>query len=189
MTPAMTPSEFVLFQAFVRQSKNYLEFGSGGSTFVAAGLVQHAVISVDSSIDWLDRVRAECEIQGMLRPSLFHVDIGPVGELGFPIDEAFRFQWPSYYQLIWTHVDPTTIDTYLVDGRFRVACFLKIIENANTRALILIHDFTKRHYYHIIYEFAEEIAKTDNLSVFVKKAQVNLERLQYLLDDYAFDAR
>jgi hypothetical protein len=61
MQPRMSAKEIDLFVAFVKNSKNSVEFGTGGSTFVASHWVKNSIISLDSSRDWLDNVLRECE--------------------------------------------------------------------------------------------------------------------------------
>ncbi len=56
----MEASEQALLETFLRSSRRYMEFGSGGSTVLAAGLVAESVVSVDSSTEWIDRVVAAC---------------------------------------------------------------------------------------------------------------------------------
>jgi hypothetical protein len=85
VTPRMSDDECRLFKSILTCSMRYLEFGCGGSTYVAASLVQKAIISIDSSSEWLDKVRQVCELRdGLIRPTLVHVDIGPTIEWGQP---------------------------------------------------------------------------------------------------------
>ena len=60
MTPAMKPSEIGLFSAFCAGAHSYVEFGCGGSTVLAAGLVRGQIKVVDSDPKWLDNVKKAC---------------------------------------------------------------------------------------------------------------------------------
>ena len=57
----MSDDECRLFKSILKCSMRYLEFGSGGSTCLAASLVTESNISIDSSLEWLDKVRQVCE--------------------------------------------------------------------------------------------------------------------------------
>src|SRR3954451_20422082 len=83
MKPRMSPDELALFQAVLKKSSRYLEFGSGGSTFLASSLVKSWVISIDSSQSWLEKVRDACK-SNRVQPELILADIGPIGDWGKP---------------------------------------------------------------------------------------------------------
>jgi hypothetical protein len=185
---AMQNSEGKLFQSFLRCSSNYLEFGCGGSTCVAATLVSRSIISVDSSPDWLSKVSHECRGSGsLIQPDLVHIDIGPTGDWGYPTDSATRDLWPSYHSRVWQNTASTEADMYFVDGRFRVACFMQILLHARHNPIIAIHDFTARKSYQIIKEVAREIAIADDLSVFLRKKDQDGERVRSILETYSYE--
>ncbi len=190
MIPIMSDLELRLFESLCRTSDNYLEFGSGGSTFVAAGLVQTSVTTIDSSVDWLERADEACRVkQCRLTPNLVHIDIGPTREWGFPTDPASRYRWPAYYEAVWTRPNTYDADLFLVDGRFRVASCLRTLLNCRTDALIMIHDFSSRARYHSIKEVAREIARAEDLSVFIRAAGSSGGQILRLLEANRFDPR
>ena len=47
--------------------------------------------------------------------------------MGYPKDEVTKDRWPSYYTDIWNDPILSYADLYMIDGRFRVACFMKIL--------------------------------------------------------------
>ncbi len=78
-------------------------------------------------------------------------------------------------------------DLYLIDGRFRVACFMKTLLNCRPDAMIMVHDFASRSEYSIIKSMAREIAVVEDLSVFCpspgqKKSEIfnTLEKFKYV---------
>ena len=169
---AMQNNEGKLFASFLRCSQNYMEFGCGGGTCMATCLVSGSVISVDSSIEWLDKVSRQCPNSSpgiLIQPDLVHVNIGPTGDWGYPSDPATRELWPNYHSLVWQRAGSSEADMYLVDGRFRVACFMQILLRAKQDAIIAIHDFAARKSYHLIREVAREIAIADDLSIFQRR--------------------
>ncbi len=188
MIPAMTEREIRLFESFLAQSTTYLEFGSGGSTFLATRLVKQRVVSVDSSEKWLADVGAACAAAGhAVTPDLVFEDIGPVGDWGAPTDIASEDLWPNYYSGVWQKRPVDDTDLYLVDGRFRVACFASIVRRCRPDAVILIHDFDSRPHYHPVTTIARRIAGVDDLAVFVPADGRRASAVDALLERFGFD--
>jgi hypothetical protein len=183
---AMLPSERQLLEAFVACSSHYVEFGSGGSTCLAATLVKYSVDSIDSSQLWLERVKAGC-LGAAVVPRLHFVDIGPIGDWGRPTDESARERWPNYSSGVWAEINAAKTDLCLVDGRFRVACFLEALLRCGPSTRVAIHDFQCRPQYHVIRDFAEEIASADNLSVFLRKRSVSDSVLRSAIATWQYD--
>src|SRR5687767_427938 len=120
MQPAMQPNEVACYTSLVHHSRKIVEYGTGGSTILAlsAGV---QLLSVESDADWLNKVKdieivRQAEQQG--RATLIHVNVGPTGDWGFPIDQAHRQAWPNYSAAPWRHWE--NADLVLIDGRFRV---------------------------------------------------------------------
>lgn len=180
MNDTMTSKERLLLESFLRCSDNYLEFGCGASTVIASDLVGTSVTAIDASQAWIDEVAKTCAVQSTkIVPRLLHVDIGPLGDWSYPKDRSKMDQWPAYYERIWEESDTAKCDLFLIDGRFRVACFMKTLLNCRDDSVIMIHDFSDRRQYHIIKEFAKEVATQNNLSAFI----VNKENSQDEIND------
>jgi len=186
--PAMSDVEKELLCSFLRCSSNYLEFGIGGSTVLACSLVKKSVMAVESNPEWLRKVEVYCSnLTTALKPELIHADIGPVVELGYPQNDHLRDHWPRYHDSVWSHKRAIDADLYLIDGRFRVACFIQVLLRARSSAIILIHDFANRPQYHAVREFAREIAATETLSAFQRKVDFEQTRAESCLADHRFD--
>ncbi len=185
MQPRLSPRERDLFQAFAGRSARYLEFGTGGSTVVAAPLVRSWMISVDSSAEWLARVRDACPEAGdKLR--LRHVDIGPTGEWGYPSDPASRPRWSRYHAAVWEMEETMDTDLCFIDGRFRVACFAQAVLHCAPGTIIGIHDFASRSQYQHVHSVGREIAAVDDLAFFVPRTGAH-GRAAQLLENFAED--
>ena len=168
LVPRMSDAELALFASFLRSAVDYLEFGAGGSTCFAARSVRSSVTTVDSSVQWLRDVEQACAGQDCgVKPLTVHVDIGPTGGWGRPADASCQDRWPSYYEQVWERPASSDADLYLVDGRFRVACFMKTLLNCRADAVIMIHDYASRAQYHPIGRVAREVARAEDLSAFV----------------------
>jgi len=184
----MSDNECALFKSVLKCAQSYLEFGSGGSTFVAVALAKESVISIDGSSVWLEKVRQACEFEaGFSRLALVHVDIGPTAEWGYPSDSGTRERWPNYHRDIWARRASSDADVYMVDGRFRVACFVQILLHSRRDALIMIHDFDFRSEYHVVRDVAREIAVADSLSVFRRRDDRNETHMREILAAYEYD--
>jgi hypothetical protein len=183
LKPRMTDKELDLFKTFIGRATNYVEFGAGGSTCVAAPLVKNSIVSVDSSDVWLQKVADVCAAQPTwVQPTLLFVDIGPIGAWGSPTDPGTRDRWPDYHEKVWEIPGTSEADLYMVDGRFRIACFMQSLLHARPGALIAIHDFTSRPAYAVVTEVAEQVASVDTLAVFRKREDQDEVRIRELLE-------
>lgn len=186
MIPRMSAKEFDLFLAFIKNCENYVEFGAGGSTFVASQYVKRSILSLDSSTEWLDLVQKACA-PNPTAPTTIYVNIGTIGQWGYPTDLNTKHLWPRYCENMWAHDDAKRGDLYMIDGRFRVASFASTILNCNKNAIIMFHDFSSRKEYHLIREIAREIATSEDMSAFVPRA--NVETIaNNIFENYKFSA-
>jgi hypothetical protein len=184
----MTAEEVQLLGSFLRCARRYLEFGAGGSTVLAATLVRGTVISVDSSKGWLDKVNGACaDLPTETRPLLHLADIGKTGDYGFPLDNSRRSSWADYHTTVWDLPGSTEADFCLVDGRFRVACFAQAMLRCGENAIVAIHDFAERSKYHVVREFATEMACAANLSIFRRASGFDRAQAEAILARYALE--
>jgi hypothetical protein len=185
----MSPEEKALFDKRVKNSRYYLEFGMGGSTFRVLQKSEAKVYAIDSSTEWISLMREYRQIRNMEkkgRLSLFHVDIGPTRVWGRPINEDHKEKFPDYSSQIFNLIDKNKVDTVLIDGRFRVACALKTILECyqNENLQIIIHDFWNREEYHVVLKYLDSIAKADSLGVFNIKSDIDLNAISQEYDQY-----
>src|SRR5262245_36176531 len=186
----MAPDEWKTFEGFVRCARRYAEFGSGASTVLASALVKDWVIVFDSSQSWLDRVGSACrERKTRLEPILTYVDIGETGEWGFPKDETSRDLWPLYHSSMWSNPRLAEADFYLIDGRFRLACFAQALLHCGDRAFVAFHDYASRPHYHAAAGIGREVARVNDLSIFMHPTALDRKLAQRLIDDHAHDPR
>ncbi|WP_224741727.1 hypothetical protein [Bradyrhizobium sp. 2S1] len=186
MNVAMDGQELTLFKSFVDLSTRYLEFGSGGSTWLACQTRKEWVISIDSSEEWLSNV-GDATKGASTKPLLLHVDIGKLREWGHPADRERESSWPDYHELVWERPESKTADLYFIDGRFRVACFVQCVLHAAPGAFIAIHDFENRPHYHPVRTVAREIARANNMSIFQRPPRIDVDAAQALLQKYRLE--
>lgn len=173
----MTNNEKNLFVDYIKKAKNYLEFGSGGSTFLAVLNSDCIINSVESDKKWIDYITSyQCIRNAVLERLHFeYVNIGEVGAWGIPLDLSLDFT--AYSSSIYQKVKP---DLVFVDGRFRVACILNSILNVDKLTPILVHDYPERTEYHIVEKYLLKVELVDTLCVF--KIKEDIDRDELLLD-------
>src|SRR5690606_34510030 len=76
--PAMSKAEISLLKSYLGKCRNYFEFGTGGSSKLAASMGL-AVNGVESDQQWLEQL--QCDIGPQ---NLKYCDIGPTREWGYP---------------------------------------------------------------------------------------------------------
>jgi hypothetical protein len=115
------------------------------------------------------------------------VDIGPVGDWGWPAERSTRNRWPDYHNRVWIDADAAEADLVMIDGRFRMACFLPAILRGRQDVIIAVHDFSARPAYQAAHRFGREIARCDELSIFARRHDCDLTEARRPLDQTAFD--
>lgn len=179
MKIAMRPAEVALFSALLDSATSYFEYGIGGSTYLASTLVKGSIYGIDSSVEWIDKVRAE--LDDTTDVTLRHVDIGEIGEWGRPVSREAEDRFPDYSRAIH-QADVAAIDFCLVDGRFRVACFLEALRTLDSDAVIAMHDYSSRRRYHVVERFARPIARARDFSAFVRRRDCDMAALGRTLE-------
>lgn len=137
-----------------------LEYGSGGSTFLALRSGAELVMSVESDESWSGRIAAALGAEFPEdRFLVHHADIGPTGSWGRPEGSGAYRRFHLYATGIWDHPGFRHPDVVLIDGRFRVACFLATMIRCTRPVTVLFDDYIDRKYYHWI----EELIPRDEL--------------------------
>jgi len=145
----MPPAEAeVLTEVFTR-SAAILEYGSGGSTILAAEMPDKRISSVESDGAWIAKMRQWfLENPPVSAPLLHYGNIGPTRSWGYPATNASFRRWPGYAQSIWDHPEFSAPDAVLIDGRFRLACLLTVAQRTQKPVTVLVDDYVDRPPYH-----------------------------------------
>ena len=193
--PLMTDNERKLFLDTVKKSKYYLEFGSGGSTFLVLKTTDAKVFSVEGDNNWIEHMRSNdyiYEQELIFRLYFYYVNIGKIKIASYPIDSSRYNEYPNYSSKVFLELDReyiNNIDTVFIDGRFRVACVLNSILNINRNATIIIHDFFNREYYHVLLKYLDCVNQVDTLGIFKIKNDINDDDIIELIKEYQYDLR
>ncbi|WP_371060679.1 hypothetical protein [Rhodosalinus sp. 5P4] len=146
-----------------------LEYGSGGSTVLAAGLPGTRTFSVESDENWAEGLRSYIAAQHPdAAVTVHHADIGPTREWGHP--ERYRkrhvLRYLDYSRSVWKREDFLHPDLILIDGRFRIGCFLTCLANLRRPTRILFDDYENRPRYHVVERYCRPVETVERLAVF-----------------------
>lgn len=160
-------AEAALVREVYARSSAILEYGSGGSTVVAAEAGVADVLSVESDAAWaamMERYFAACPPKGRVR--IHHADIGPTKAWGRPQNERSFRNWPGYALSVWERPDFTAPEVVLIDGRFRLACFLTVLVLTKRDVTVLWDDYSNRPGYHAAERLLRPVSLTGRMARF-----------------------
>lgn len=185
----LTDAEKVLLCKYLETSNKYIEFGAGGSTFLALSNSSADIYSTEADKSWIDYLRSfniirNSEEAGRLK--FYNIYIGKTKKWSYPEDSSCKNYYPEYSSRVFNDV---SADTIFVDGRFRVACVLNSIIHSSNETKILLHDYIDRPYYHIIENYLDIIETADSLAVFKIKDNIDRNELEHLYEEYKYDVR
>ena len=159
-------------QGFVREvytnAKAIIEYGSGGSTRLAAE-VGVPCVAVESDLDWANRLNAALAegYAGSSTSRAIHVDIGPTKAWGYPTDNQKYDQFWRYPMQVWNDPITNSVDTVLIDGRMRKACFAATLINIKRETRVLFDDYAGRRTYHEVEKFAKPTRYVGRMAEFI----------------------
>jgi hypothetical protein len=174
-----------MFKKFARDCCNYSEYGCGKSTFWMSKNTNANITSVDTSKDWVAIV--EKQILNNKNTLVKFIDCGTVKKWGKPIDLSKKDSFIQYAEFLWKQdIKP---DMVLVDGRFRVLCFLISLKHANENTKLIFDDYVDRPHYHIVEKILQPIEFDGRQAYFCvpKKEKLDLEKINLLIEDYKFE--
>jgi hypothetical protein len=194
--PHFDPESTAYFREQLAKARNYLEYGSGGSTVLANQVVTN-LVSVDSDANFLGEVRrklGQCDRRAMAK--LIHVNIGFTEHWGMPVftkpTRRRLRRWEEYARAPWRYF--RTIgqqpDLVLVDGRFRVACVLESLLSLSplSETQILLDDYAGRPYYEIVEQFAD-IELAGRMAILRPRRLLDRIHVRRLVKQYCGDPR
>ena len=72
----------------------------------------------------------------------------------------------------------------MIDGRFRVACFLNSLLNADPNTIILFDDYINRPHYHIVEEFLKPTQSCGRQACFVVPKTLNKDKIKEMYNQF-----
>lgn len=174
-----------VFKREAKKCRVYGEYGCGASTIWMAQNTSVVIYSVDSSKMWLEHVDSKVQSDKLISK---HVDMGELGAWGYPLGYRQRAQFKFYLDFIWTRSQKP--DLVLIDGRFRVACFLTSLKHAETGTYLFFDDYRSRPEYAVVEEFLAPSEYCGRQAIFIvpardeidmSKLEIELERFRYVM--------
>ena len=173
-----------LFKSYLKNCELYFEYGVGASTRWVLENTNSNIIAVDTDKEWIDFVKDEVD---SLRIKLIWVNLGDLTNWGRPNSYKYRHSFIDYVGGVWNLKKQA--DVVLIDGRFRVACFMYSLLHSKTGSLIIFDDYFDRSWYHIVEEIISLYDKCGRQAVFkvpkVYDKNLTLDLLNKFL--YVFD--
>ncbi|SDX98048.1 hypothetical protein [Citreimonas salinaria] len=158
-----------------------LEYGSGGSTVMAAELPGKTVFAVESDKAWAEDMRAWFDANPPAEGTEVHVvwsDIGLTKEWGQPRDDSEWRRWSRYPLGIWRDKGFRQPDVVLVDGRFRVGCALASAFLTQAPLTLLFDDYADRPRYARVEDWLGPPSMIGRMAVFhVEPTPISPDRL------------
>jgi hypothetical protein len=188
--PHMPPVAVEFLRQKMLSSHCYLEYGSGGSTRMAAKLNVPFVFSVESDQKFGKEVRRRVSHETRSKTAFKMVcpNIGPTGPWGYPKGAQDCAKWHLYITQVWQAIwnENLVPDLILIDGRFRAACFLFSLLNSKPGSTIVFDDYRGREErYAVAEQYARPVRTLDRVAVFERPKTINPSALIADLMKYA----
>jgi hypothetical protein len=148
------PRERRFLVKYYEAATTILEYGSGGSTVLAAKLGK-TVFTVESDQDWAERM-AHHVASISDRAGVLWAAGAPTGPWGVPMKPREFRKFSGYALSVWDRPDFVQPDLVLIDGRFRASCLVAVLLRAEKPVTVLFDDYLKRGYYHGVERLARK---------------------------------
>lgn len=142
-----------------------LEYGSGGSTKLAAELGVPC-LAVESDVDWAKALTSHLDALSSetVSAQVMHIDIGTATAWGYPADPS---RWDQYWRYPLQAWEQDRAPSHvLIDGRMRKACFAATLLNIRRETTILFDDYTDRSYYHEVEDILAPVCTIERMAEF-----------------------
>lgn len=173
--PFMEKEGISLLEERLKKIDVFLEYGAGGSTVFAAELGVKNIHSVESDKSFLEAVQKKvASLCPSAKVNPYFVNIGKTGDWGHPTNRESANLWPNYCVAPWQEIlkNNQFPDLILIDGRFRVACFLASLLLAKEGTIILFDDYMDRPQYHIIEKYLKPNKTAGRMGEFIVKSDI-----------------
>ncbi len=174
-------------EAFVRKTyaaaSVILEYGSGGSTWIAAQMPGKLIFSVESDLNWSLDMQAFFNQADLQSPAtMVYVNIGETGKWGRPLDDRHWRDFHNYPLKVWEAPFFRHPDVVLIDGRFRAACLVTVLMRAKKPVKVLFDDYVDRPHYHAVEDLIKPVRTVGRMAEFhVEPGQISGERLTFAI--------
>lgn len=160
-----------LFKNIVTNCTIYGEYGVGKSTKWVINNTSAEIRAVDTSAKWIRRVMNGHSMDRRL--DICHSNLGNVGFMGRPRDYSKRDDFSSYTDYLWKK--DKNPDVVLIDGRFRVCCFLTSLKFGDEGTKIIFDDYVNRPHYHIVEKYIPRSRECGRQALFIVPPKENID--------------
>lgn len=181
----MPANETAMLRKHYAEHDVILEYGSGGSTLLAAGQDHRLVMSVESDRAWSDNMQKVLRRDYPQTNIRMHwEDIGRTGKWGRPVNHKAWRKFHRYPQAVWDMPWFTHPDLILIDGRFRVGCLLTALYRIERPVTILFDDYTtRRHYVEAVEKFVQPVEIAGRMAQFeIQPTAFPVDRMMEITD-------
>lgn len=169
------------FRELACKSTRYVEWGSGESTLFIDRQGVDAFRSVETDPNWTQQVLVAISNP---RGEVIQVDLGPVERWGRPVSYSKADNFGEYFEAPFRgKFNP---DLVLVDGRFRVACFLTALLRCAPGTTIVFDDYVSRPYYHIVETLIQPTSVGNRQAIFECPSDLDTRGVKDLLTKFYF---
>tara|TARA_Y200000002_G_scaffold382817_1_gene401472 strand:+ start:4633 stop:5271 length:639 start_codon:yes stop_codon:yes gene_type:complete len=175
----------LLFKKSIEDIRIYGEYGCGESSTWMLKNTSSLVISVDTSKEWVEKVKTKNK-NYQSRLIINHVDLGKVGNWGRPLRYDKSSNFSDYTDYIWKQTEKPNL--VLVDGRFRVCCFLTSLKFAKPGTKIIFDDYVNRPHYHFVEKYISRSNECGRQCLFVvpSKSKIDMDSLNKDIEAFRF---
>lgn len=172
-----------LFKNIISKNDIYGEYGCGKSTVWVSKNFDINIYSVETSPFWKKKIS---KIIKNKKCKIYHANIGKVGNWGVPIDHKREDNFSVYTDWIWKQKHKPTV--ILIDGRFRVCCFLTSLINGSVGSKIIFDDYNIRKHYHYIEKYIKPFKKNKRQSLFIipKKEKLDILKIKKAINNFRY---
>lgn len=174
-----------LFKRVLKNVKIYGEYGCGKSTLWVLNNTTAQVFSVDTSTYWVNEVTKD-NVKNNARLIIRQIDLGDVGDYGYPIDYNKGDFFNLYTDFLWNQDEKPSV--VLIDGRFRVCCFLTSLKFADAGTHIIFDDYMNRPEYHIVEKYVERVEHCGRQCLFIVPSpkEIDLDSLEKDINNFRY---
>lgn len=165
---SMPPAEAGYLRELYAGHDVILEYGTGGSTRLAASQAHSLIMGVESDRAWAENLEAGIRRDHPQANLHMHwVDIGPTGKWGRPSNDSGWRGYHLYPLSVWDQPWFRHPDLVLIDGRFRVGCLLATLFRITRPITVLFDDYTNRpQYAQALEPFAQPVSSIGRMARF-----------------------
>ena len=118
------------------------------------------------------------KIKDRKKVKIKYFDYGKIADWGTPKTYSKRKYFINYCEWIWKQKNKPNL--VLIDGRFRICCFLNSLIKAKPETKIIFDDYIERPLYHVVEEFIKPKIINNRQALFIvpNKNQLNLDEIK-----------